>query len=417
MTDKQQLIPSSSAFAPSSKETYDIATFEEIPLDTESFWNGSDESGSFTSGTLIFYNNFNPDWQSWSGWAISNTTDNTTPGYTNQYSAFSPVRLDSANGKNYGVSFASPASQTNTQINTKQYFQGFFVTNSTYAALSMKEGDGFTKKFGGENGTDPDWLKLTVTGYGDGSYQESIEFYLADYRFENPADDYIVETWQWVDLTPLGKVSELSFSLSSTDNGAWGMNTPAYFCMDNLYAVPDIAPELLAPFEDQSGEPGQILKFDLKDHFTDPDDDDQNFWYTLADNSWDDDVIDPVIDGDTLRIELLAKGTSGLNVIGFSNSKSIGDSFRIDVTITSAQNQLANSLKLYPNPSRGTFTVTTGAAHPTALVIHDLSGRIVYRNNQYAPGSIVDISHLSRGTYVVRVRTEQATQTKKVILK
>ena len=237
---------------------YDVATFEEIPLDPESFWNGSDGSGSqgsdgsggsssnssdgsggFTSGTLHFYNNYNPDWFSWYSWACSNTTDNTTPGWTNPYSAFTPVRLDSTGGKNYGVTYTGPLSQITTPKNADQLFPGFFITNNTYAALSMKEGDGFTKKFGGDDGTDPDWFKLTVTGTDRSGTETTVDYYLADYRFEDPADDYIIETWQWVDLTPLGKVSTLSFSLSSTDNDPiWGMNTPAYFCMDNLHTLP-----------------------------------------------------------------------------------------------------------------------------------------------------------------------------------
>jgi len=32
----------------------------------------------------------------------------------------------------------------------------------------------------------------------------------------------------------LGNVDSLQLSLSSTDTGAFGMNTPAYFCVDNI---------------------------------------------------------------------------------------------------------------------------------------------------------------------------------------
>jgi hypothetical protein len=239
---------------------YDIATFDDLQLDPESYWNGSDGSGGvtngsddsggsesngsdgsggFTSGTLNFYNNYNPDIFYWHSWAYSNTTDNTTPGWTNPYSAFSPVRLDSTGGQNYGVTYTSPLSQITTPDTADQLFPGFFITNNTYAALSMKEGDDFTKKFGGDDGADPDWFKLTVTGTNGDGTETTVDYYLADYRFENPADDYIIETWQWVDLTPLGKVNTLNFALSSTDNGDWGMNTPAYFCMDNLHTLPD----------------------------------------------------------------------------------------------------------------------------------------------------------------------------------
>jgi hypothetical protein len=38
--------------------------------------------------------------------------------------------------------------------------QGVYVTNTTYAYNSMRDGDMFAKKFGGPTGNDPDWYKL-----------------------------------------------------------------------------------------------------------------------------------------------------------------------------------------------------------------------------------------------------------------
>ena len=57
---------------------------------------------------------------------------------------------------------------------------------------------------------------------------------MADLRDEAKA--YIINDWRYVDLSGLGKVCKLGFALSSTDNGDWGMNTPAYFCFDNFGA-------------------------------------------------------------------------------------------------------------------------------------------------------------------------------------
>ena len=212
----------------------EVATLDDLPLAPDSYWNGSDGSGGFTSGPAIFSNSYNPDWFAWSGWAYSSMTDNTTPGYANQYSAFSNVRIDSANGKNYGVTYASPWSEIRLDPWSDQEVKGCFVTNSTWTALSMKHGDDFSKKFGGPDGTDPDFLKLTITGIDTDGNNASVDYYLADFRDADSTKDYIIETWQWVDLTPLGKVSRLQFAMSSSDNGDWGMNTPAYFCLDNL---------------------------------------------------------------------------------------------------------------------------------------------------------------------------------------
>jgi hypothetical protein len=103
----------------------------------------------------------------------------------------------------------------------------------------MRDGDAIGKKFGGDSGDDPDWFKLTVTGKDDaGTVLGSVDFYLADYRFETNALDYIVGDWTWVDLSAFGpQVKTLHFTLSSSDNGAWGMNTPAYFAMDDIQFI------------------------------------------------------------------------------------------------------------------------------------------------------------------------------------
>jgi hypothetical protein len=116
--------------------------------------------------------------------------------------------------------------------------EGFYVTNSTWAALSMENGDEYAKKFGGETGDDQDWFRLSVWGYLNGAVTDTVHFYLADYRFENNEEDYIVKTWEWVDLSMLGKVDSLLFDLASADVGDFGINTPAYFCIDNLAVWP-----------------------------------------------------------------------------------------------------------------------------------------------------------------------------------
>jgi len=63
---------------------------------------------------------------------------------------------------------------------------------------------------------------------------DSVNFYLADYRFADNDSDYIVNSWKYVDLSTLGGVDTYEFDLSSSDTGAFGMNTPAYFCMDQF---------------------------------------------------------------------------------------------------------------------------------------------------------------------------------------
>ncbi len=219
-----------------------VSTFDDVSLDPKNaYWNGADLAGGFTSGQAYFYNAYNQAWSSWSGFAYSNMKDDTTAGYTNQYSA---ITAGGVNGSQaYGVAYAPmPVSVKLDTALAGTVLKGVFVTNSTYAALSMEYGDAYAKKFGGADGTDPDWFLLTIKGYDKGAYTDSVNFYLADYRSDNPDNDYILKSWAWIDLQPLGTVDSLTFELHSSDVGTYGMNTPAYFCLDNLNDVTNAVP-------------------------------------------------------------------------------------------------------------------------------------------------------------------------------
>lgn len=214
-----------------SAKAQQVATFEEIDLQSGSYYNGSDGAGGFLSGGIWFPNSYNPDWGSWSGFTVSNMKDTTTAGYENQYSAITAGGTDSS--ENYAVVYVP--GDLKMELNDPAEVDGFYVTNAVYTYLSMRDGDDFTKKFGGPDGTDPDYLLLRISGIdAEGNPTDTIDFYLADYRSDDSANDYIVNDWQWLDLKSLGVVSEVNFSMESTDMGDWGMNTPAYFCIDNF---------------------------------------------------------------------------------------------------------------------------------------------------------------------------------------
>jgi hypothetical protein len=160
-------------------------------------------------------------------------TDSTTSGSTNQYSAKA--------GSGWGLSSNYAIGKSNSTIVFNQ--TGSFsvhVTNSTYAANSMRDGDSFAKKF---TNADQDFFKLHIYGFYNGSISDSTEFYLADFTHADSTLDYIVTDWQYVELLP-GLYDSVSFDLSSSDVGAFGMNTPAYFCVDNVGNYPLSAVEI-----------------------------------------------------------------------------------------------------------------------------------------------------------------------------
>ena len=211
----------------------DIATFEDLNMLPESYWNGSGESGGFVSGNMHFNNNYNAAWASWDGFSYSNITDTTTTGPAGQYNAIAGT--GQSNSSNYAVCYIGWASPPTVTLNTADIVDGLYVTNNNYAYYSMLDGDAFAKKFGGDSGNDQDWFKLTITGKDvSRAATGAVVFFLADYRFADNNADYIVNTWQYVDLTSLGTVKNLEFTLSSSDVGEWGMNTPGCFAIDTI---------------------------------------------------------------------------------------------------------------------------------------------------------------------------------------
>ncbi len=210
-----------------------VSSFEDVNLPPDSTWNGSDGSGVLVSGPAAFMNHYNTEHFSWDGFAASTLNDPTVRGWAGQYHAITGAGL--LGSPAYGISFPGFVTPPTIVLHEPGIVQGLYVTNNTYAYHAMLEGDNFSKKFGGADGNEPDWFKLTITGQdANDAPVGSVDFYLADFRSEDPALDTIVHEWSFVDLHELGAVTSLVMDLSSTDNGDWGMNTPGYFALDNL---------------------------------------------------------------------------------------------------------------------------------------------------------------------------------------
>jgi hypothetical protein len=214
--------------------------FDGLTLDPDSYWNGSDGTKGFQSGDAYFKNVYNPDFGGYweSGFSYSNTADITTGEYGNQYSAITGT--DYSGEGIYGVGqvgySGAVVKLTGAALNTT--VTGFYITNTTYAALVMKNGNELSKVFGGVTGDDADYFKLVVQGYSEEVLKaEKVEFYLADFRNADNSFDYILQNWRWVDLRPLGNVDSLLFTLESTDNNEYGMLTPGYFAIDEFNAT------------------------------------------------------------------------------------------------------------------------------------------------------------------------------------
>ncbi|MBN1843043.1 MAG: DUF4465 domain-containing protein, partial [Deltaproteobacteria bacterium] len=90
----------------------EVTSFEDLDLDADSYWNGSDGSGGFTSGGTNFNNSYNADWDSWDGFSYSNMTDNKIVGLDGQYNAITGRGVISSNYVVGYVGWADPPTVT-----------------------------------------------------------------------------------------------------------------------------------------------------------------------------------------------------------------------------------------------------------------------------------------------------------------
>jgi hypothetical protein len=219
----------------------DVSSFEGLAAGPGNFFTGNPQpfpggESTFQSGFATYEHtaiDFGGGFTSWSGFAWSNVADTTTPGFTNQYASFAGSGALGSAG--YAVAFLPSASGLGGTTLTRSItfdvlslLQGAWFTNTTYAALSMLDGDAFTRAF---SLASDDFLELTIEGLASGAVTSSLTFALADYRGDTPV---LIDEWTFIDLSGLGWVDGLRFRLSGSDFGQFGLNTPAYFAMDEL---------------------------------------------------------------------------------------------------------------------------------------------------------------------------------------
>lgn len=209
---------------PQNETKTTLVDFEDVTLNADSIWNGSDGSGKFVSGNSNFLNNYNSSWMSWDGFSCSAKKDTVTPGYVNQYSSI--VGLGAFGSNQYAVAYNSASFTCKANQYGNFNIKSLMVTNSTYAYLDMLNGSAYSKKF-----STNDWYKVTFSGYLNKVATGTVDYYLADFR---NGKSFMAKTWNKVDLSSLGKVDSVAISFGSSDIGQFGINTPTYVCIDNI---------------------------------------------------------------------------------------------------------------------------------------------------------------------------------------
>lgn len=131
----------------------------------------------------------------------------------------------------YWASFMDGTAQVMFNDGKLYDVQGMYVTNNATTYNECVNGGGVARALN----QDGDYLKLIATGYdANGEVTGTAEFVLAS--CENGVQN-VVDQWTWWDLSSLGTVESIDFTMESTDVGTYGINTSTYFCMDKLQVI------------------------------------------------------------------------------------------------------------------------------------------------------------------------------------
>lgn len=93
------------------------------------------------------------------------------------------------------------------------------------------------------------------------------------------------------------------------------------------------------------------------------------------------------------------------------------DDFVIDGTLDNQAFNLKN-IEIFPNPSKGIFTISMGATTLESIEVFDVTGKIVYTKNKFQANSTettLDLSEASSGIYFVKIGTQNQSVTKRIL--
>jgi hypothetical protein len=207
-------------------ENKTVATFEEAaisPALNSYFAYGVDTTVMLQSGMYQVQQTVAYGGSYVTGAVVTNITNTEFKDYTDAYKSAAGGAYA---GKNYVVWYEDGFTPNAVKLNAAAVVPGMYVCNNVYALSSMKDGDAIAGEPFGEG----DYFTLIITGSLEGKdVNAKVEFDLG--RGTN-----FVTEWTYVDLSKLGKIDELHFAFEGSRTGDWGLNTPTYFCFDNIGA-------------------------------------------------------------------------------------------------------------------------------------------------------------------------------------
>ena len=236
-----------------------VVTFEDSSVPSvKGFWSSLIDDPQY--GGPLLYQNYNPeDWtyDTEYSWADPNTKLASEIPWVNFYGsmtrsfgsggvAISNYRQEDIKSATYEKQLAVPFSESNNSnfavvyqgTTDEQYLpsihfsdskarliRGMYITLTSYTQNSIFNGDEYTTPFDAK-----DNYTITFIGYNGSDEPKKVNYVIN----VNNAHD-LLAGWIPVDLSILGKVTEIKFLVDSSKKNDYGIATPTYFAFDNVY--------------------------------------------------------------------------------------------------------------------------------------------------------------------------------------
>lgn len=223
-----------------SKTTVPLEFNPETGAWTETY---NDAVTSLESQIFCMAHSANSEWMSWNGFTASNSADNSFRDNFIKYQ-FSNMASGGVDSESpyligfYGAFYGEKACSLTFSDGLPHQISSAYFNLTSYTYYTVEQGDAYCRAF-----NDGDRLTITIHGVDANENEKSVEVTLASFA---DADLTINRGWKYVDLSSLGAVNQLYFTMNSTDTGEWGINTPCYFAMDHLTVETAPAASLVA---------------------------------------------------------------------------------------------------------------------------------------------------------------------------
>ena len=205
-------------------QSFGNGTFTFSHLRSGNSWNGISWEGftiSRSRDTLLSHEAFYPDHQ-WGVMAGGGIAGEGTPYILGYYAEYTEQTL----GQHICEIEFTHANEIEAV--------GCYVCNTPYTTKCIVDGFMTARKF-----TRGDYCTLTAHGVNaEGEDCGTVVYYMADYRDEDSTKWFVNRDWAWMDLTSLGAVKSIYFTMETTDVGDWGSNTTFYFGLDQITIRP-----------------------------------------------------------------------------------------------------------------------------------------------------------------------------------